>query len=649
MRRKFPELFRPLEVAGVRLKNRIFSAPMAYPDITPEGYLTPEAAAFYELRARGGAAIVTVSECVVHSETGRSHNINISMDAPNALPGLAMTASAIKRHGAVACAELNHSGKYSGADNLDKSRNKENLRFGPSADVLENGSVIREMPREMIHMLVGAYGKSAALAKKAGFEMIMLHAGHGWLLHQFFSPEHNRRGDEYGGSTENRARLIIEVIDAVRAAVGPGFPIDVRISADEYSEAGYGPDDALKLALLIEDRIDMLHVSTGNHESCFDKTHLPMFSPRGGNVHYATEIKRHIKKIPVTAIGALSDPEMMNDILASGRADALAMARQLLADPFWPIKVMTGKEEEIVRCCRCFTCMAERMATGQRICSLNPVIGHEYEAKFAPPPAVPKKVLIAGGGPGGMQAAVTAAQRGHRVILCEKSSELGGALRAERGIPFKRDLFHFVAVKALEMKNAGVEVRLNTEVTPELVGSEAPDALLVAVGALPLVPPIPGIDGGSVVMANDLSEPDTEIGRRVVILGGGLVGCESAVHLAQAGHEVTVIEMLPEVAADANGRHRPILLDLLSGLAAIKTGLRGTRITADGLYCEDLSGGEHFFPADTIVCAAGQHPLRGVLDSLSGCAPIVEAIGDCVRPQNVTQAVYRGYHAALDI
>jgi len=648
LERKFPHLFSPLRVGNVYFKNRILSAPMAYPDITPEGYLTPEAAAFFELRARGGAAVVPISECIVHAETGKSHNINICLDAPNVLPGLAITASAIKRHGAIASAELNHGGKYSGADNIDKSKNVKNIRYGPSADVLDNGAVIQEMPREMIHMLVEQYGKGAALVKKAGFEMILLHAGHGWLLQQFFSPAHNRRTDEYGGSLENRARLTLEVLDAIRAAVGPDFPIEIRISAEEHHEGGYTLSDAIELAKLVDDKVDLIQVSTGSHEGSFDKTHQPMFVPRGGLVHYAAEVKKHVKK-PVAAIGALNDPYMMEEIIASGKVDAVVLGRALLADPYLPQKAMMGREEEIVHCLRCFTCMGERMATGLRICAVNPIIGREYESNFAPAPTEPKKVLIAGGGPAGMQCAITAARRGHEVILCEKAGELGGALRCERAIPFKQDLVRYISTKALEMKNTGVDVRLGTEVTPELVESIKPDVLVIAVGAEPIIPPIPGIDSPNVVVANNLSDPETKIGQRVVVLGGGQVGCEAAIHLAQEGRDATVVEMLPGVAVDANGRQRPILLDMLKKLVTVKTGLKGTRITDEGLVCADKSGNEVLLPADTIICAVGQKPLRSVVEGLLNSAPRVVEVGDCVKPQRITEATFRGHYAALDI
>jgi pyruvate/2-oxoglutarate dehydrogenase complex dihydrolipoamide dehydrogenase (E3) component len=248
-----------------------------------------------------------------------------------------------------------------------------------------------------------------------------------------------------------------------------------------------------------------------------------------------------------------------------------------------------------------------------------------------------------------MQAAITAAERGHRVVLCEKSGALGGALKSERGIPFKSDLYGFIAVKARQMEKAGVDVRLNTEVTPALCEELAPDALVVAVGAEPVIPPIPGIDGENVIIATELYEKRDRIGKRIAVLGGGLVGCETAVHLAQQGKDVTVVEMLSDVCPDANGRHRPLLLAELSKSVKCLTNTRGVRVTKDGLVCADKDGAEMTVPADTVIVAAGQRARRDAAYALRDCAPEVFEGGDCVKPAQVTQAVFRGHFAALDI
>lgn len=641
MKRKFPSLFSPLKVGNVTLKNRVISAPMTFPILTADGCLTPEAVAFYELRAKGGAAVVTVSELIVQS-TGRYYPVQVLIDAPNAKDSLAMAARAIKRHGAIASMELSHGGKHS----LGSPENP--VSYGPSDEFSNGVQTACEMPLEIIDEIIDAYGKAASLCRDAGFEMLLIHAGHGWLLQQFLSPASNKRNDEYGGSFENRARLALEVIDRVRAAVGQGFPIELRMSAEEYLDDGYSFDDAIKFARLVEDRIDMLQVSTGAHEGSFDRTHPSAFMDRGVNVHYAEEIKKHVK-IPVSTIGALNEPEMMEDVIVTGKADAVVMARALLADPYLPKKAFTGRDDEIVRCYRCYACMAERMTTGLRICALNPVIGSEYEANFIQPAAKTKNVLVAGGGPGGMQAAITAAERGHNVILCEKSGKLGGALKAVKGISFKEDLYRFIATKAVIMERAGVDVRVNTEVTPKLVEEIDPDVLIIAVGAAPVVPPLPGIDNPNVIIANDLPYKYDKIGQKVVILGGGLAGCETALHLAFEGRDVTVIEMLDRVSPEANPRYRPLLLEQLEKNVTCRTNLKGIEVTEEGLLCSDKDGNEKLFNANTIICAAGQKSLYSEVERLRDCALEVIIIGDCLKPGHVTEAVFQGYWAGVDL
>ncbi len=649
MERKFPHLSSPIQIGNLYLRNRMFSPPVSFPNITPEGHITPQAMDFYEQRAKGGAAVITISEAIAHIATGKSHARHLDLLEPFSLGPLTEVARKIKRHGAAASIELSHGGRFSMVDTIDKATNGVPEKFGPSAEVLPNGTAVKEMPVALIHEIAESFGKSAAVAKRAGFDMVLIHGGHGWMIHQFLSPAVNHRTDEYGGSTENRARFLLEILDRVREAVGPGFPIELRMSAEEYCEGGYELDEAIRFAKLAEPKIDLLQVSTGSHENSFFRTHPPMYAPRGCNVHYAAEIKKHVS-IPVATLGALGEPEQMEEILASGQADVVEMARALIADPQLPRKVMQGKDEEIVRCIRCFTCLAERVHTQTRICALNPTIGGLNEPAFIPKADTARRVLVAGGGPGGLMAAITAARRGHKVVLCEKEAELGGALLCERTVPFKKDLVDFVRVKTLELEQAGVEVRLNTEVTKAYAEQEAPDVLIVAVGAAPIVPPLPGIDGANVVIANHVSRPEFKAGQNVAVLGGGLVGCEIGLHLAKEGHKVTVVEMADKVAGDANVHLRNGLLrELEIEKVAQLTGCTGTKITDEGLWYKGKDGKETLLPADTVVCAVGQRPLRPVVESLLDAASEVVPIGDCVRAANIREAVFRGYHAGLDV
>lgn len=644
----FPHLCAPLKIGKVTLRNRMCSAPMGFPDLTEDGCLTEGAIAFYEARARGGAAVVTVSEAVVDYAHGKSHGRLINLQNPGVLAGLTNAARAIQRHGALASIELNHAGMNSEFDVVaSEQRGDSAIHYGPVDAVMPNGTRVKAMTPEMIRETAARFAAGAALVKRAGFDMLMLHAGHGWLIHQFLSPAINTRTDAYGGSVENRARLAIEIIDAIRGAVGPGFPIEVRMSAMETAPGGITLDDAIAFAELIQDKVDLLHISAGG-EPDFGITHPPMFSDPGCNVKYAAAIKPHVH-IPVATVGALNEPEQMEEILASGRADVVCMARALLADPELPKKVEQNREDEILRCLRCLVCHAERMLTQTRVCALNPQIGREYETRFVPPAPKSKRVLVAGGGPGGLQCALTAAQRGHKVTLCEKSGSLGGNLRCEEHVSFKTAFPKYIRTMGRRLELAGVEIRLNAPVTPDYVRAFDPDALMVAVGAEAILPPLPGIDGENVIPATQLDRREGEIGPRVVVLGGGLVGCESGLHLAMQGHRVTIVELREAVAPDANPRHRPQLLKQLEKYTVLRTGMAGRAVTPEGLLCADREGREELFEADTVLIACGLRPLTGTVDALRGTAPEVAIIGDCAKPANIRGATFRAYHAALDL
>ena len=493
MKRNFPHLSSPIQIGRVTFRNRMFSAPMGGTDITNDGCIGPKSTAFYELRGKGGAAAVTVSECMVHPETDGSHAYHLDTAILNSLASATYTADAISRHGAVPSLELSHSGMYAGTYMTDKSRQHFMHQWGACDTVRPDGVPVKALTEEMLQDIVASYGKTAALAKRAGFQMIMIHGGHGWLINQFLSPYFNKRTDKYGGSLENRCRLAVEVLKAVREAVGPGFPIEFRMSGSELFDGGYDLKEGVRIAQTIEPYVDLIHVSAGTYQRGFGDTHPSMFKDHGCNVYLAAEIKKHVS-IPVATIGGLNDPAQMEEIIASGKADIVYMARALLADPFLPRKVVENRENEIVKCLRCFTCMAERAATSTRRCTVNPLIGREIEGSEVYPAPVKKKVLVAGGGPGGLYAAYTAARRGHQVILCEKEAELGGILKSEQALPFKREMYELSNTYALFARNAGVEIRTSVEVTPEYVEKEAPDALIVAVGSQPLVPAIKGLD-----------------------------------------------------------------------------------------------------------------------------------------------------------
>lgn len=648
MERKYPHLCSPITVGNVTFRSRMFSAPMGGTDITNDGCIGSKSAAFYELRAKGGAAAVTVSECMVHPKTDGSHAYHLDTAILNSLASATYAADAIRRHGAIPSLELSHSGQFAGTYMTDKMKQSEMCQWGPSDAVRADGVQVKALTKDLIREIIESYASAAGLAKRAGFEMLMVHGGHGWLINQFLSPMFNRRNDEYGGTLENRCRFAIEVLIAIRNVAGPGFPIEFRMSGSEFVKEGYGLAEGIQIAKLLEPYVDILHVSAGTYQKTFGMTHPSMFTEHGCNVFLAEEIKKHVK-IPVATIGGLNDPVQMEEIIAQGKADIVYMGRALLADPELPRKVTENRDKEIVHCLRCFTCMAERAATSTRRCAVNPLIGREMDGTEVYLAFARKKVLVAGGGPGGLYAAYTAARRGHQVILCEKESEVGGTLKSEQAIPFKYEMYKLAETYKLLAEQAGVEIRLNTQVTADYVERERVDALIIAVGSRPFVPPVKGIDGDNVIIVNDYYKEQDRVTDQVVVFGGGLAGCECAVHLGMQGKNVHVVEMRDELCPDANVRHRPLLLHELEKYAVIHTGHKGIEITSEGVVCEDKEGNRKLIPGTSVICALGQRSCSDVVNSLTNAAPYVRVIGDASKVSNITNAVYLGYHAALDI
>lgn len=375
-------------------------------------------------------------------------------------------------------------------------------------------------------------------------------------------------------------------------------------------------EEGCRIAEELEPYIDLLHVSAGTYQRGFGDTHPSMFKEHGCNVYLAAEIKKHVS-VPVATIGALNSPEQMEEIIASGKADVVYMARALLADPYLPRKVTENREQEIVKCLRCFTCMAERAATSTRRCTVNPLIGREIEGDEVAPAPVKKKVLVAGGGPGGLYAAYTAARRGHQVILCEKEDKLGGILKSEQALPFKHEMYELAGTYELLARQAGVEIRTNTEVTKEYAKKENADALIIAVGSRPLVPPIPGLDGENVIIVNNYYLEKDKVTDDVVVFGGGLAGCECAIHLGMEGKRVHLVEMRDELAPDANVRHRPLLLKEIEKYVTVHTGCRGLEVTKEGILCENKEAQKLLVPGSTVICALGQRSRTDVVEELN--------------------------------
>lgn len=648
---KYPHLFEPITVAGSLFVNRIIASATGHLDTigNREGgyYHTPQNAAYYERLAIGGAGAVTVGSCYVDKKYGDFGNYHVFLDDPLSIHSFYSIASAITRHGTVASAEIIHCGLYANRLTGEPS-------YGPVA-MEDNGRTVYEMDEDFIVSLIDRFANAAAFAKKCGFGMVTIHGGHGWLISQFVNPQLNTRKDKWGGaSIENRSRLAVEICKAIRRKVGPKFPIEIRISGSECYEGGYGIDEGIAFARQLDGWADLIHVSAGSHErdEVFTVTHPSMFHEEGCNAVFAAEIKKNVSQSKIVTVGGFSEPALMEDIIASGKADFIAMARALLADPDLPVKLRTGRETDIKKCMRCLSCFSTVQTYGKFYCAINPKTGREYEEKFDIPAAEKKRVLIVGGGIGGMQAALTCAGRGHEVILCEKESRLGGALRCEEKVPFKKNLDHYLNAQERAIKdNPAVTLHLNTTVTPELARGMNADVIIAALGARPIKPPIKGIDSAAnnVMSAEFAYENPEKTGSSVVILGGGLVGVELGIFLAQLGKKITVIEMLDTLNNGGNHLHAKglaVQIDKYKLNINLKT--KALEIVENGVVGLNDEGLK-LFEADTVIYAVGQNPKQVEAMALHDCAPEFYILGDCVAPKNITNATSAAYEISRSI
>lgn len=645
----YPHLFSPIRIGNVKLKNRIIAAPTSPSMITTEGHFTPEMIAYIEEKAKGGCAVVTYGEAIPHSATGKSHNKQLQLDSFGVRQGLTESVRRIHNAGGLANIQLSHGGMYGGLASVGGDVDTCQVAYGPS-DIIMPAGPVKEMPKELIYEIVESYGKAAKLCKEVGYDMIQVHAAHGWLFSQFLSPYFNKRTDEFGGSLENRARFLTLTLDAVRAAVGPAFPIEIRLNGDDFTENGLDLTQYIQVAKLVNDKVDLFNISCGNHEdpAMFCRTHPNAFFPRGVNVYLSAEIKKHVTK-PVACVGSLNDPAQMEEIIASGQADLVEIGRALVADPYLPNKALEGHADDITPCLRCYECFGSTGQLEMIKCSVNPVQGQQLQAKEpVPAPEKIKKILVAGGGPAGMQAAITAAKRGHQVTLVEKSEKLGGNLHPAGSAFFKKDIQRLCEVLIRRVKQAGVSVIFNTEVTPEYVHTFEPDALFIAIGSTEFKPSIKGINGNHVISAIEAELHPEKLGKRIVIMGGGLVGAEAACSFAHEGKEVTIIEMKEDIALEVNSFYRGGLIPHVKESAKIYVNTVIKEVTPEGVVVENEKG-TFFIEADSIICALGFRPPYAKVDALYDACEDSFMIGDCRNVGMIYQAIDDGYYAARTI
>ncbi len=654
VRQQFPKLTAPGRIGNMTVKNRVVSAPMVTGYATRDGMVTERMLRFYAEKAKGGTGLIIVEYTYIDQEASKSAYCQLGVYDDECIIGLAQLAESIQENGAKACLQIEHCGrqKFIGTYPMVAPSRV------PWEAILQMGAVIpTELGIDEIRNIVESFGDAARRTKQAGFDMVEIHGAHGYLITNFLSPHTNRRTDMYGGSPKERMRFGLEAAENVRKKVGPDYPVCVRLSGTEYIEDGVMIEDTIAFAKALEDiGITVFHVSGGNHHTMHCQV-VPSNQPLAFNAWAAEAVKREVQA-PVIASGSITSPELAESILEEGKGDFVSLGRPLLADPYFAKKAQQGRPEEIRRCIRCNQgCLHKGIMSGKSLmCSVNVAIGREdrfarlqYDENDPAPEA--KKVLVVGGGPGGMEAARVAALRGHEVALFEKRDQLGGAL-IEASVPeFKHELKSLVNYLSGQLKRLNVSVHLNTEITAARILENTPDAVIVAAGGKPSMPDIPGIDSDKCVNGLDVYR-GKEVGDTVAVIGGGMLGCELALHLADQGKKVILTTRQEKIAYDMETAHYIVFMERLLGSGVqVHTGKMVSRVTPEGVDMLDLVRlGERLeIKADTVIVMGGFQPDQDLSEQIGGNGPEVISIGDCVRPRGIHEAVYEGHLAARSI
>ncbi|MBN1365529.1 MAG: FAD-dependent oxidoreductase [Syntrophaceae bacterium] len=643
MKTEFTHLFQPIQIGTLNLKNRIVMSGMCTNYGTAEGFVTERMQDYYEARAHGGVALVTVeAACVDDVGRGLINQLNINDD--KFIPGLSELVKKVKKHGAMIAIQLVQAG--AGA----KSTFNNGIQpVGPSA-VQKTG---REIPRELstieVEEMVQCFANAAKRAREAGFDGVEVHAAHGYLISEFLSSYFNGRSDKYGGSLENRARFLIEIITAINDLLGKDYPVWFRINGQEYGpQAGLTSDEVQQIAIMAQEAgANAVDVSLSTGETIL-RAGPHTAQGRGVLVDLAAAVKKTVS-IPVMSVGRMN-AETGEKVLQEGKADLIVIGRGLIADPELPNKAASDRIDEIRPCNACLCCLEHVVFMDKPLqCVVNPAAGKEHEYSIAAA-KTPKKVMVVGGGTAGMEAARVAALSGHHVTLYEKEKELGGQLLLAYIPPNKQNLKLFVEYQQRQLTKQTVAVELETEVDHVLIENEKPDALIIAAGANPLVPPIAGIQKKNVVLFSDVLRGNAEVGDKVVVIGGNQVGCETAEFLVEMGKEVTIIEILDELAQSVYPMNKHYLLArLYEQNIGFYAGVREEEITDTGIIITTKEGENKTIEAQTIVIAVGSRSNKATADVLNGKIEKTFVIGDCSAVRDIMSAVQEGYAAALKI
>lgn len=636
-------LLEPFNLKNLNLRNRFVMAPMCTRLARPDGSVTQKLIDYYVERARGGVGLIILEYSFIDEAESKAAICQLGVQSDHMITGLSDLAEALHAEGAQAVLQICHAGNQTSSGMMGLQP------VAPSAVPCRFlGIMPRELDLDEIELIQDSFVQGAKRAKQAGLDGVELHGAHGYLIDQFLSPITNRRSDQYGGTLENRARFALETLVKVKAAAGGDFVVGYRMSADEFMPDGLRIEETVKFAKMLSDAgVDYVNVTAGIYET-LPEFIQPVYVPRAYLVPFAAAVKKAVN-VPVIAVGSLNVDEG-EAALKEGKADLIAYGRALIADPYMPRKLREGKKEDIRPCIRGNEGCLSRFFTGQTIrCEVNPQCGREKDFKLSPV-AVKKNVVVVGGGPAGLEAARVAALRGHKVTVFESNNVLGGHMLESTVPGFKVDVKRLFDWLLRQVNNLGVEVKLGVEATPDVVKTLNPDAVILAAGSEPVFCNVP-TENTRVINAVDVLLGRQGIGERNVIIGGGLVGCETALYIfEQFKKQPIVVEMLDKILVDMEPVSTMALTRRLQEAGIeVHTGWHLDEVKNGKVTCSDKMWSKHVIEVDTVIAAVGFKPRNGKLQDFAGIAPQVYAVGDCVEPRKIYNAFEEAWRAVLKI